>query len=64
MKFINFILFSVLFSCLAFGKDKPFYYGVGGHPNNYAGQPADYVNLVEKYNFNSLRFDYYWGFVE
>ncbi|HFD3364215.1 TPA: cellulase family glycosylhydrolase [Klebsiella pneumoniae] len=64
MKFIHFISFFVLFSCSAFSSDKVFYYGVGGHPNNYAGQPVGYVNLVKSFNFNSVRFDYYWSNVE
>lgn len=58
LKIIFISLFFSIFSANAFDV------GVGIHLSSYKGSNTNYVNLIKKYGFNSVRLDYHWSDVE
>lgn len=62
-KYIFFIIFQ-LFIISTPATAKGLIYGIGGHPEGFNGTDNEYVNLLKKYNMQSLRTDYLWAEVE
>ncbi|MGF7446394.1 cellulase family glycosylhydrolase, partial [Klebsiella michiganensis] len=58
LKIIFITLLASTFSANAFDV------GVGIHLSSYNGNNSDYVELIKKYGFNSIRLDYHWSDVE